>query len=97
MEAVRTRAEAISSTIPSSSIRESEGAIGGGSTPDKTLPTYVVEIQTASASRLERQLRLNHPPILARIETGNVLLDCRTIQDSEVKTVIHALSGKISE
>ena len=97
IDAVRARAETISSAIPSSSIRASEGAIGGGSTPDKTLPTFVVEIQTASPSRLERQLRLNNPPILARIEKGNLLLDCRTIQDSEVKTVIRALSGKISE
>jgi L-seryl-tRNA(Ser) seleniumtransferase len=96
MEAIQKRAEAICSAIPSSLARESEGAIGGGSTPDKTLPTYVVEIQTASASKLERQLRLNHPPVLGRIEKGMVLLDCRTIQDCEVKTVIEALSAKIS-
>jgi L-seryl-tRNA(Ser) seleniumtransferase len=73
--------------IPGSTVRASEGAIGGGSTPDQSLATYVVEIRTDSASKLERALRQNDPPILTRIEKGSVLLDCRTIQDSEVEFI----------
>jgi L-seryl-tRNA(Ser) seleniumtransferase len=96
IDAVRARAEAIAANIPNASVKPSEAAIGGGSTPDETLPTYVVEIQTPNASRLERLLRQNSPPILARIEKGNLLLDCRTIQDSEVIPVAAALSAKIS-
>jgi L-seryl-tRNA(Ser) seleniumtransferase len=90
-EAIQRRAESLSAMIPNSSVRGSEGAIGGGSTPDQTLPTYAVEVITASASRLERALRQNDPPIVARIEKGNLLLDCRTIDDSELEAVAAAM------
>lgn len=91
------RAKKIADAIAGSTVRPDEGAIGGGSTPDQTLPTYVVEIETVAVSRLERQLRQGNPPIIARIEKGRLLLDCRTIQDSEVDAVVMALSGKITE
>jgi L-seryl-tRNA(Ser) seleniumtransferase len=97
VDVIRQRAESLAKNIPGTSVVPSQGAIGGGSTPDQTLPTYVVKIQTAYSARLERQLRANEPPILARIEKGNVLLDCRTIDDSEVAAIAAAVSAKISE
>lgn len=93
---VRARAEEIASCCPGAAIRSAEGAIGGGATPDQALATYVVEIPTANAGRLEREMRANDPPILARIEKGNLLLDCRTIQPFEVAQVCAALSARIS-
>jgi L-seryl-tRNA(Ser) seleniumtransferase len=97
LQSVRDRAGLLASHIPHSTVRSSEGAIGGGSTPDQSLPTFVVEVKTENASKLERALRLGEPPVLVRIEKGNVLLDCRTIQDSEVVTVGAIVSGRISE
>jgi len=91
VEVIQRRAESLAAMIPESAVRGSEGAIGGGSTPDQTLPTYVVEIKTFSPSKLERALRQSNPPILARIEKGSLLLDCRTINDSEVEAVAVAL------
>jgi L-seryl-tRNA(Ser) seleniumtransferase len=91
LESVQARAILLSQKIPGSRIRASEGAIGGGSTPDQTLPTYVVEIRTDNASKLERALRQNNPPVLSRIEKGSVLLDCRTIHDSEIELVSSAM------
>ncbi len=96
VESIQNRAQTIAAGIPGASVKQSLGAIGGGSTPDQTLPTFVVEIETESASRLERLLRQNSPPILARIERGKLLLDCRTIQDDEVEMVSAALSARIS-
>lgn len=93
---VRARAEAIASAFPGVSVEAAEGVIGGGSTPDQTLPTYVVKVRTENAVRLERELRAHNPPIVARIEKGSLLLDCRTIQDSEVPIVCAALSARIS-
>ncbi len=97
VESIRRRAELIASKIPGATVTSSQGAIGGGSTPDQALPTYVVEIQTHSVSRLERQLRQNDPPIIARIEKGSLLLDCRTIQNSEVDSVAATVSAKITQ
>jgi len=91
VEAIQRRAELLAGMIPGSCVRGSEGAIGGGSTPDQTLASYVVEVRTGSASKLERGLRRNDPPILARIEKGSLLLDCRTIDDSEVEAVVAAI------
>jgi L-seryl-tRNA(Ser) seleniumtransferase len=95
VEAVHQRAQSLAAMIPDSDVRAGEGVIGGGSTPDQTLPTYVVEIKTASASSFERALRHNNPPILARIEKGNVVLDCRTIDNSELASVASAIASAV--
>ena len=95
-EAVCARAEKIAADLPNAVVRAAEGTIGGGSTPDQALATYVVEISAGNAQHLERKLREGTPPILARIEKGKLLLDCRTIQDSEVELVAAALSAKIT-
>jgi L-seryl-tRNA(Ser) seleniumtransferase len=84
LDLVGKRAGRLAQLIFHSVVRTSTCAIGGGSTPDQSLPTFVVEIKTPNASKLERALRQGNPAILVRIEKGNVLLDCRTIQDSEV-------------
>ena len=96
IETVQRRATHLSALIPGSSCAASETAIGGGSTPDQTLPSFAVEIQTANATRFERALRQNNPPILSRIEKGKILLDCRTIQDSEVALVAAALKANVT-
>ena len=95
-EMVHTRAQRLAEEIPGSICRESESAVGGGATPDQTLPSFVVEIEAESAARLERSLRQNNPPVLARIEKGKVLLDCRTIQDCEIPIVAAAVLARIS-
>ncbi len=92
VEKVRERAERLAARIAGSRVREGECAIGGGSTPDQTLPTFVVEISCESAAKLERRLREGEPPILARIEKGKVLLDCRTVEDGEVEVIAEAMS-----
>jgi seryl-tRNA(Sec) selenium transferase len=40
---------------------------------------------------MEGWLRSYDPPIIVRIETDQVLLDMRTIQERELKTVAQAL------
>ncbi len=40
---------------------------------------------------MEGWLRSYDPPIIARVENDNVLLDVRTIQEKELKTVAHAI------
>jgi L-seryl-tRNA(Ser) seleniumtransferase len=40
---------------------------------------------------MEDWLRAYDPPIIARVEKERVLLDVRTIQDKEMKTVAQAI------
>ena len=93
LDAVQMRAERIALGIPNAAVVASEGAVGGGATPDQVMASYAVEITVENVSKLERALRRNVPPILGRIERGRWLLDCRTVQESEVDLVRLALLG----
>jgi L-seryl-tRNA(Ser) seleniumtransferase len=95
MEDIRRRGERVASGIRGVhwSIRESKAAIGGGSTPDATLPTWVVVLQPSSPNRFEARLRAAEIPVIARMERDEVLLDMRTVTDEEVDWVIAAVNA----
>ena len=67
--------------------------IGGGALPLQELPTRLLCLtpKKMSAQEMEGWLRSYDPPIIVRIETDQVLLDMRTIQEKELKTVAQAL------
>lgn len=68
--------------------------IGGGSMPDVKLPSFVVAINSDrfDVQWLERELRKNDPPIIARIHKNALLLDARTIQADEIVIVAQGLN-----
>ena len=51
-EQIRARAERVASALRGSKVRESESPIGGGSTPDQTLSTWVVELEVPKSIRI---------------------------------------------
>jgi len=73
-------------------------AIGGGSLPGETLPTFVLSLKAGGrADELLTRLRRGATPVIARIVNGRVLLDPRTVlvgQDEPlVATLKSALGG----
>jgi L-seryl-tRNA(Ser) seleniumtransferase len=72
-------------------IRASESPIGGGSTPDRTLPTWVVELEVPDPAAFERRLRSAPVPVIARIERDKIILDMRTVADEEEAALLAAL------
>lgn len=58
---------------------DAHSTVGGGSLPGELLPTRAVALRVASPDALLRALRENDPPIVARIENDDVLLDPRTV------------------
>jgi L-seryl-tRNA(Ser) seleniumtransferase len=72
---------------------------GGGSAPDSRLPTRLLAIRKAglSAAELQQRLRLSDPPVIARIEHDEVLLDLRTVADAQdaelARTLAEAAGG----
>ena len=44
-----------------------------------------------SAHHIEQWLRSYDPPIIVRVDRDNVLLDVRTIQEKELKTMAQAV------
>ena len=76
-EQLKAKAEELARRIEGAEVIEGESVIGGGSTPDQKLPTYLVAIP-GPASKRERELRAKG--IIGRIENNRLLLDPRTIK-----------------
>lgn len=65
-----------------------ESLVGGGSTPDQSLPTYLLAIPQPE---MERRLRLGKPPVITRVEKGQLLIDLRTVFPHEEAALLGAL------
>ena len=67
--------------------------MGSGSLPEQNLPTRLVALdpETISPDELAAHLRRGAPPVFARIQKDQVLIDPRTLQDGEESLVIEAL------
>jgi L-seryl-tRNA(Ser) seleniumtransferase len=86
-EALRARAEgwrtALGAAADGCEVRESRSAIGGGSLPEVTIPTFVLALPPGDPDALLARLRRCDPPIVARIEEDRVVLDPRTVMPDE--------------
>ena len=64
-------------------IIEGKSVIGGGSTPDQSLPTHLIAFKSRRRSAEEIESRLREPaagtPIIARIEDDRLVIDLRTV------------------
>jgi L-seryl-tRNA(Ser) seleniumtransferase len=90
---IRARAEKLRERIPSLEIIKGESVAGGGSTPDQTLPTWLLAI-SGDAVRIERKLRAQN--IVARIENDRVVIDLRTVfpeEENELARILRPLTA----
>jgi L-seryl-tRNA(Ser) seleniumtransferase len=73
---------------------EGRAQVGGGSLPLVELPTVALAIGTAErpAQRLDEALRTGEPPVIGRIADDRLLLDCRTVLNSDIPALADALS-----
>jgi L-seryl-tRNA(Ser) seleniumtransferase len=98
-EDIRVRAEALIANCPDldAEVIDGESVIGGGSTPEQSIPTCLIAIHTADATAFERTLRANDPPVICRIDRDQVLLDLRTVFPAEDATIVTALKAALSQ
>ena len=87
---LRQRAETFAAQIEGATVVEGESVAGGGSTPDQTLPAFLVRLP-GTPNALERKLRANEPPIIARIEDGAVVIDLRTVSPADEPLILAAI------
>lgn len=92
---IRARAERIAEQISSvrTTVRESEAPIGGGSTPDQMLKTWILELAAEKPSEFEAKLRRAAVPVIARIERDKIILDMRTVADSEEQALVETVNA----
>jgi L-seryl-tRNA(Ser) seleniumtransferase len=77
-------------------VKESTSAIGGGSLPEVTLPTFVLALPAGEPDALAARLRRADPPVVARIEEDRVVLDPRTVMPSEDEAVVRAIRAALA-
>jgi L-seryl-tRNA(Ser) seleniumtransferase len=70
-----------------------ESAAGGGSGPTSRLPTTLISIvhTRLTPNQIEAALRHTTPPVIARIVADRVLLDLRTVSESEEPDIERAI------
>ncbi len=93
-EQVRERADRMAVQLPAARVIEGRSVIGGGSTPDQSLATWLIAVDSNAVS-LERALRAGDPPVIARIENGCLVLDLRTVAENEEGPLTAALQTAI--
>ncbi len=73
--------------------RPSRSAVGGGSLPGETLPTWTLSVALGERSpeELAARLRRADPPVVARIEDDRVVLDPRTVLPEDEEDVLRSL------
>ena len=74
-------------------IEETEDVVGGGSAPATILKGYCVSVAISgiSSQELERRLRTDTLPIVARINHDRVMFDVRTIGEEEYQIIAERL------
>ncbi len=91
-ETIRKRAQRLAGKLkkilPSSfqiGLQSTVARTGGGSMPQEAIPGTAVRVRSTSysAATILARLRLASPPVIARIEKDEVILDVRTMQKGE--------------
>ena len=92
-ESIRARAEALVARLPQLHAAVVPGAsvIGGGATPEQSLPTWLIAVTCSDVMAVERALRSAEPPVIVRIENERLLLDLRTVLPEEEDTLMRVL------
>ena len=94
LDEVKARAESWMHELGTGVVNENQAAVGGGSLPGESMPSFVLAIRVKSPDQFLKKLRGQDPPIIARIEDERILFDPRTIlleQDSVLLSILHHL------
>jgi L-seryl-tRNA(Ser) seleniumtransferase len=96
-EEIRVRSEQMRARLDGlrTSLIEGSSMIGGGSTPEQPLRTWLIAIDCVDVVEVERRCRLGDPPVVARIEDGRLVLDLRTVFAEEEEELAAAIRAAI--
>jgi L-seryl-tRNA(Ser) seleniumtransferase len=71
-------------------------AVGGGSLPGTSLPTWLVALEHEAVSDLAARLRVASPAVIGRIQDGRFLLDPRTVLPDQAEPLLHNVTKAYS-
>jgi L-seryl-tRNA(Ser) seleniumtransferase len=101
-EALHARAERLAEAIgsPHVTVVPCTSAVGGGSLPGETLPSFALALGSPQPDALAQRLRTGTPPVVGRIVEDRLLLDVRTVledQDQALVEVVRSVTRRGGE
>jgi L-seryl-tRNA(Ser) seleniumtransferase len=100
-EQLRQRAAAWQNALQAKGIAgdvwPSESAVGGGSLPGETLPTFVLAVPAFDAEAAAARLRQGEPAVLCRIQKDRLLFDPRTVLPAQDETLLAQIAAALPE
>jgi L-seryl-tRNA(Ser) seleniumtransferase len=97
---VRRCVEALESAAPGAfrlEIVPGASLVGGGAAPTAEIPTSLLAVarEGTPPQEIERALRRARPPVIARIQEERLVLDLRTVPESQEADLVAALAGTV--
>jgi L-seryl-tRNA(Ser) seleniumtransferase len=102
-EEIRARAQSLVNGVGVASgtvleVVQGESVIGGGTAPNVTLATFLIAVSSErySSEELQGRLRAQSPPVITRIEENRLVLDLRTVMQTEEKELASCLGAALA-
>ena len=103
-EELKSRAESLAAALrevpglKSIRVTEDSAYVGGGSLPDQSMKSWVVEIEASSINDadLAHRLRTGEPAVMGRVREGKLVLDVRTVFPSQEAALVNAVRAVVS-
>ncbi len=93
LKLLKAQAERWADELGEGEIVRGESTVGGGSLPGESLPTFLLAFNVDSPDNFLKKLRQQNPPIIARTENDQVLIDPRTILPEEEGALLVGLKN----
>lgn len=69
-------------------VMQGQSTVGGGSLPEETLPSWLLALPVLQPNSFLARLRAASPPVIARVEADQVVLDPRTVLAEEENALL---------
>ncbi|MGI9288655.1 MAG: L-seryl-tRNA(Sec) selenium transferase [Pseudomonadales bacterium] len=103
IDKIKARAETLARSLDNEGLTQVEiientAYAGGGSLPQQALPSFAVSLQAAdiSAQTFASRLRRAERGVLGRIKNDCLLLDMRTVRDTDLAQLVQSISEALS-
>jgi len=85
--------------VASASVSEETAYVGGGTLPDQSMKTWVVEVAATELTdqELAYRLRKGKPAVLGRLNDGMLVLDLRTIFPDQETPLVEAMRAALGK
>ncbi len=97
LDIIQERARVWAHELGQGEVVAGQSAVGGGSLPGETLPTFLLSLTLPHPDQFLNRLRRASPPIIARLDEDRILLDPRTVLEDHEGALLVGLQNALSE